>query len=347
MTDATTVRVDHATKVFGRGPNAVTAAENIDLTIEGGSFFTLLGPSGCGKTTILRMLAGFDTPTTGRILLDDRDVTALPPNRRPINTVFQSYALFPHLTVAQNVGFGLKMQGAPRDRIAARVAEMLALVRMSDFADRLVSQLSGGQQQRVALARALAPAPQVLLLDEPLSALDLKLRKNMQIELKRLQRETGITFVFVTHDQEEALTMSDRIAVMSRGHVQQVGTPREIYAHPANRFVAGFIGESNFLPATVQGRDALIAGHRVALAQDAAQGSATLAIRPEDVVLDGPVPAIVDETVYLGNALQIHATLPDGTPIILRQPATGTPPHPGAAISLGLPAAAIQMLEAE
>ncbi len=186
-------------------------------------------------------------------MLDGADITDLPPNRRPVNTVFQSYALFPHLTVAQNIGFGLQMQGKPKSEVNARVDEMLALVKLEAMAERKTSQLSGGQQQRVALARALAPQPKVLLLDEPLSALDLKLRKEMQIELKRLQMETGITFVFVTHDQEEALTMSDRIGVMSAGKIQQVGSPRDIYTRPVNRFVASFIGETNFLPATVSG----------------------------------------------------------------------------------------------
>lgn len=347
MEQATTVIVEKAGKRFGRGPDAVVALSNVDLTIEGGSFFSLLGPSGCGKTTLLRLLAGFDTPTTGRIFLDDQDVTALPPNRRPVNTVFQSYALFPHLTVAQNIGFGLKMQGIATARIKQRVAEMLAAVRMEEFASRLVSQLSGGQQQRVALARALAPAPRVLLLDEPLSALDLKLRKEMQVELKRLQRETGITFIFVTHDQEEALTMSDRIAVMSKGVVQQTGTPREIYAHPANRFVAGFIGESNFLPVTVEGRDAVLAGHRIGLAHDNAQGPATLAIRPEDITTGGPVQVVVEDAIYLGNALQILAHLPDGTPVTLRQPANIPVPEKGSSIGIDLPASAVQMLEAE
>ena len=345
MGRATTVEVDGVSKQFGRGPTAVHALSDIDLTIAGGSFFTLLGPSGCGKTTLLRLLAGFDTPTTGRVLLDSDDVTHVPPNRRPVNTVFQSYALFPHLSVAQNVGFGLKMLGAPRVRIAARVGEMLELVQMGDFAGRQVAQLSGGQQQRVALARALAPEPRVLLLDEPLSALDLKLRKEMQVELKRLQRETGITFVFVTHDQDEALTMSDRIAVMSAGRVQQVGTPREIYAHPANRFVAGFIGDSNFLPAEVRGGAAHVLGRTIALAGDAPQGPATLAIRPENVRPGGDLAATVTDSVYMGNGVMVMARLADGTPITMRQPAQAAVPAPGSAIMLDLPAESIQVLE--
>ena len=349
MDEATRVYVKGASKRFGHGAAAVHALADVTLTIEGGSFFTLLGPSGCGKTTLLRLLAGFETPTGGRILLGDQDVTALPPNRRPINTVFQSYALFPHLSVAQNVGFGLKMQGIARAKREARVDQMLALVRMQDFAGRPVAQLSGGQQQRVALARALAPEPRVLLLDEPLSALDLKLRKEMQIELKRLQRETGITFVFVTHDQEEALTMSDRIAVMSAGRVQQIGTPREIYAHPANRFVAGFIGESNFLPVTVADGAARIGDHRISLAAPADPGPATLAIRPEDILLEpgAALSAEVTDTVYLGNAVQIMARMEDGTRIALRQPATIDLPESGQRIGLRLPAEAVQILEAE
>ena len=243
------------TKVFGSGDSGFRALDNVSASIRQNEFFTLLGPSGCGKTTLLRLIAGFEFPTGGRILLDGEDIAALPPFRRPVNTVFQSYALFPHLTVAKNIGFGLEMLGRPAAEIASTVERMLALVKMEPMADRLTDQISGGQQQRVALARALAPNPRVLLLDEPLSALDLKLRKEMQIELKRLQSETGITFVFVTHDQEEALTMSDRIAVMSAGRILQVGSPREIYDRPTERFVADFIGETNFLEgeATVAG----------------------------------------------------------------------------------------------
>uniref|UniRef100_A4WSB4 ABC transporter related n=1 Tax=Cereibacter sphaeroides (strain ATCC 17025 / ATH 2.4.3) TaxID=349102 RepID=A4WSB4_CERS5 len=229
MTAPTAVEARNVVKAFGQGEVAVRALDDVSVGIRRGEFFTLLGPSGCGKTTLLRLIAGFEAPTSGTILLDGRDITADPPNRRPINTVFQSYALFPHLTVAENVGFGLRMQGKPRAEIGNVTARMLALVRLEALAGRRVAQLSGGQQQRVALARALAPQPRVLLLDEPLSALDLKLRKEMQIELKRLQHETGITFVFVTHDQEEALTMSDRIGVMSAGRILQIGPPREIY----------------------------------------------------------------------------------------------------------------------
>src|SRR4051794_31176833 len=248
---AVAIEARAVTKVFGTGPEAVKALDNVSVRIRENEFFTLLGPSGCGKTTLLRLIAGFDFPTRGEILLHGHDIAGLPPYRRPVNTVFQNYALFPHMTVAQNIGFGLEMLGRPKDEVAATVTAMLRLVRMEELRNRRTNQISGGQQQRVALARALAPRPKVLLLDEPLSALDYKLRKDMQIELKRLQHETGITFIFVTHDQEEALTMSDRLAVMSAGKILQVGTPRDIYDRPAERFVADFIGESNFLAAEV------------------------------------------------------------------------------------------------
>lgn len=354
MANPATVVVESVAKRYGRGEAAVLALDDISLTIAGGSFFTLLGPSGCGKTTLLRALAGFETPSAGRILLDGQDITALPPNKRPINTVFQSYALFPHLSVQQNVAFGLKMLGRPKSEIGPRVDEMLALVRMDHLAGRNIAQLSGGQQQRVALARALAPQPRVLLLDEPLSALDLKLRREMQTELKRLQRETGITFVFVTHDQEEALTMSDGIAVMSAGRIQQIGSPRQIYAQPANRFVAGFIGDSNFLPARIEGRDAILPGLRLGLTEDHPQGAAVLAIRPEDLRLAVPgsapqhgLPALAGETVYLGNALNITAILQDGTELVVRQPASYPAPDLGSAITLELDPRQLRVLEAE
>ncbi len=242
MSETHAVQARNVVKAFGTLDTATRALDDVSIDIRKGEFFTLLGPSGCGKTTLLRLIAGFEMPTSGTILLDGQDITTLPPHKRPVNTVFQSYALFPHLTVAQNVGFGLEMQGRPRREVQETVAQMLALVKLEPMAARKTSQLSGGQQQRIALARALAPQPKVLLLDEPLSALDMKLRKDMQIELKRLQTETGITFVFVTHDQEEALTMSDRIGVMSAGKLQQVGSPRDIYTRPVNRFVASFIG---------------------------------------------------------------------------------------------------------
>lgn len=309
-------------KAFGQGESAVRALDDVSIRINQGEFFTLLGPSGCGKTTLLRLIAGFETPTSGNILLDGADITDLPPNKRPVNTVFQSYALFPHLTVAQNIGFGLEMLGQARGVVADRVRRMLALVKLEALAGRKVSQLSGGQQQRVALARALAPQPKVLLLDEPLSALDLQLRKEMQVELKRLQVETGITFVFVTHDQEEALTMSDRIGVMSAGKLQQVGAPRDIYTRPLNRFVASFIGETNFLPGqTVPGGVRLGCGAVVEVAGPKA-GAVTLTVRPEQVRIEpaaaGGIPATLTSLVYFGTDTHCHLALSDGTEVVAR-----------------------------
>jgi len=239
-----------------RDAGTVDALKGVSIEIGDNEFFTLLGPSGCGKTTLLRLIGGFEAPSAGAIRIGMLDVAALPPQKRPVNTVFQSYALFPHMTVAENVAFGLEMQNWSPADADARVKQTLAMVRLEELAGRRPSQLSGGQQQRVALARALAPKPSVLLLDEPLSALDLKLRKEMQNELKRLQQETGITFVLVTHDQEEALAMSDRIAVMRDGSVLQVGDPRDIYDNPNCRFVADFIGEANLISGAVLGRNA-------------------------------------------------------------------------------------------
>lgn len=326
------VTFEGISKVFGSGHDGVRAVDSVSLDIRQNEFFTLLGPSGCGKTTLLRMIAGFEFPTTGHILLNGVDVSGLPPFKRPVNTVFQSYALFPHMTVAENIGFGLTMLGKPRAQVEARVAEMLRVVRMEDLAKRMTSQISGGQQQRVALARALAPAPEVLLLDEPLSALDLKLRKAMQIELKRLQQETGITFVFVTHDQEEALTMSDRIAVMSRGKVLQIGGPRDIYDRPSERFVADFIGDTNFVKAELveaKGEDAVVRfasgrmgeAHRPSGAPES--GSVTVAIRPEHARLDvdatgAHLAGILNHSVYFGTDTHYHLTLDDGAPFTVR-----------------------------
>jgi len=316
------VEARNAVKAFGQGEVAVRALDDVSIQIHQGEFFTLLGPSGCGKTTLLRLIAGFETPTSGYILLDGVDITDLPPNKRPVNTVFQSYALFPHLTVAQNIAFGLEMLGQARSVVAERVARMLALVKLEALAGRKVAQLSGGQQQRVALARALAPQPKVLLLDEPLSALDLQLRKEMQIELKRLQVETGITFVFVTHDQEEALTMSDRIGVMSAGKLQQVGSPRDIYTRPLNRFVASFIGDTNFLAGqTVPGGVRLGCGAVINVV-GAKAGAVTLTVRPEHVRVEpagaGGMPAAVKSLVYFGTDTDCHLTLSDGTAVVAR-----------------------------
>jgi spermidine/putrescine transport system ATP-binding protein len=332
-------------KVFGTGSASVRALDGVSLTISRGEFFTLLGPSGCGKTTLLRLIAGFEQPTAGSLRIGGAEMAGLGPNRRPVNTVFQNYALFPHMTVAENIGFGLRMLGRPRAEVQATTAAMLRLVRMEAMADRRPSQISGGQQQRVALARALAPRPRVLLLDEPLSALDLKLRKEMQGELKRLQAETGITFVFVTHDQEEALTMSDRIAVMSGGRVLQTGTPEAIYHRPADRFVADFIGETNFLAATAGPEEGglvtltLPGGGRVR-ARPAAGGApapgtrVTAVIRPEQAALaaEGALRGTVTGTVFFGTDTHVHVRLePAGEPFILRrQNIPGGPAAPAA-----------------
>jgi spermidine/putrescine transport system ATP-binding protein len=302
-----------------------TAVDNLSLELGQGEFFTLLGPSGCGKTTTLRMIAGFERPTSGEIAIEGEDVAALPPHKRPTNTVFQSYALFPHLSVEKNVAFGLKRKKVDKDEIEERVATELKRVGLAREAGRRPSQLSGGMQQRVALARALVNLPKVLLLDEPLGALDLKLRKGLQVELKRIQREVGITFVYVTHDQEEALTMSDRIAVMNRGHVEQVSVPEEVYDRPKTSFVAGFIGVSNLMPARVTGpgRVKLDSGPEVEADTGSLQANEGCAavVRPEKlkVTMDGDgqvladneprVEGVVESSLYLGTATQIAVNL--------------------------------------
>jgi spermidine/putrescine transport system ATP-binding protein len=326
------IEASNVTKVFGGGDQAFRALDDVSVSIGDNEFFTLLGPSGCGKTTLLRLIAGFDHPTAGFIELHGADISHLPPYRRSVNTVFQSYALFPHMTVAENIGFGLEMLGKPRAEVSTTVDDMLRLVRMEDLATRRTDQISGGQQQRVALARALAPKPQVLLLDEPLSALDYKLRKEMQIELKRLQHDTGITFIFVTHDQEEALTMSDRVAVMNRGRILQVGAPHEIYDHPSERFVADFVGDTNFLQATVtstrngHAKLRLESGTEVdALLPDqlASANKVTLAVRPEQAALgeasdSATLQGRLREIVYFGTDTHYHVDLPDGTVFVAR-----------------------------
>jgi len=337
-------------KIF---PGGVRALDGVSVAIRANEFFTLLGPSGCGKTTMLRLIAGFETQDAGSILLHGEPLDGLPPFRRPVNTVFQSYAVFPHLTVAQNVAFGLEMRRRKRSEIAAKVAEMLALVKLDGLADRKPAQLSGGQQQRVALARALANEPRVLLLDEPLSALDLKLRTEMQLELKRLQGELGITFVFVTHDQHEALTMSDRIAVMRGGRILQIGSPTEIYERPAARFVADFIGETNLLEAQrlAPTRFRLSSGLELDTAESGPPGdSVTLAIRPERASLSAPgagLPGVIEQIVYVGTDTTYHVALPGGLGVRVReQNREGATPRvrTGDAVGLVLPPAAIRVL---
>jgi spermidine/putrescine transport system ATP-binding protein len=321
------------TKQFqSAGQDAFKALDNVSVSIRENEFFTLLGPSGCGKTTLLRLIAGFDFPTDGHILLYGQDIAPLPPYKRPVNTVFQSYALFPHMTVGQNIGFGLEMLGKPKAEIGQRVTDMLKLVQMETLRDRKTSQISGGQQQRVALARALAPQPKVLLLDEPLSALDYKLRKEMQIELKRLQHETGITFIFVTHDQEEALTMSDRIAVMSKGKILQVGSPRDIYDRPAERFVANFIGETNFLEGLFVSAEAGAATVKLMSGATIVAGlpdgfdpspKVTVVVRPEhaDLVrsrVKATVTGTLSNVVYFGTDTHYHVKLDGGGDFTVR-----------------------------
>ncbi|HEX2095981.1 MAG TPA: ABC transporter ATP-binding protein [Solirubrobacterales bacterium] len=318
------VELERVTKRF----DALVAVDGVDLELERGEFFTLLGPSGCGKTTTLRMIAGFERPSEGRIRIEGADVADLPPHRRPTNTVFQSYALFPHLSVEDNVAYGLKRKKAPKAEIRERVAAELDRVGLAAEAKRRPAQLSGGQQQRVALARALVNLPKVLLLDEPLGALDLKLRKGLQVELKRIQREVGITFVYVTHDQEEALTMSDRIAVMNRGRIEQVATPEDVYERPATAFVAGFIGVSNLMPAVVSGPGEvrLENGASVAVSVDGlTPGERCQAVvRPEKLRIEPPdaapaapaangaaprVEGTVESSLYLGTSTQVVVDL--------------------------------------
>jgi spermidine/putrescine transport system ATP-binding protein len=319
-----TVRLERVSKHFGD----LVAVRDLDLDVGSGEFFTLLGPSGCGKTTTLRMVAGFEEPTAGRVLIDGADVAGLPSYRRPTNTVFQSYALFPHLSVGDNVAFGLRRKKVPKREISERVEAELERVGLAAEINRKPNQLSGGQQQRVALARALVNLPKVLLLDEPLGALDQKLRKGLQIELKRIQRDVGITFVYVTHDQEEALTMSDRIAVMSNGIIEQVDTPENVYERPRTTFVAGFIGVSNLMPGTVTtagpgpGRVKLDAGVEVEARVDGVgTGERCHAVvRPEKLRIapassggDGDLPGVagvVQSSVYLGTSTQIIVALP-------------------------------------
>jgi spermidine/putrescine transport system ATP-binding protein len=318
-----TVELVDLTKRF----DEVVAVDCVNTLVAGGEFYSLLGPSGCGKTTTLRLIAGFEQPTSGRVMLDGQDMAYTAPHKRNVNTVFQSYALFPHLNVKDNVAFGLRFKDVAKSQVTAMVGEALSLVQLEGYEKRKPYQLSGGQQQRVALARALVLNPAVLLLDEPLGALDAKLRKALQIELKALQEEIGITFIYVTHDQEEALTMSDRIAVMSDGRVEQVGSPQEIYEEPATAYVADFLGISNLMDATADGAGEdggcklrlgsidLTAGS----GDTTARGSVKVTIRPERVLVrpqgtHGPnhVPGMIARTVYLGSAMQLILSLAGG-----------------------------------
>ena len=320
------ITLDKVTKRFG----SYVAVEVADFGIPQGEFFSMLGPSGCGKTTTLRLIAGFEQPTSGQILLDGNDVSKTPPYKRDVNTVFQHYALFPHMSVFDNVAFGLRSKKVGREEIRARVHEMLEVVRLPEFAERKPTQLSGGQQQRIALARALVNRPKALLLDEPLGALDLKLRQSMQLELKRIQRELGITFVFVTHDQEEALTMSDRIAVMTQGRTDQIGSPTDIYHHPASVFVAGFIGTANLLPVTVRSVasgavtvDSLTGNQFVVPANGTTFDSGqevTLMVRPERLHVgtesDAGVAATLTGVVFQGPVLRCQAVTDIGAELV-------------------------------
>ena len=340
-----------------------TAVDGITLTIPGGKFFSLLGPSGCGKTTTLRMVAGLEHPTSGEVLLDGVDMAGTPPNKRNVNTVFQSYALFPHLTVFNNVAFGLRRAKVDRLQIKKRVSDILDQVQLSEFASRKPAQLSGGQQQRVALARALVLKPAVLLLDEPLGALDAKLRRQLQVELKALQEQVGITFLYVTHDQEEAITMSDHIAVMNGGHVEQAAPPRVLYEEPATAFVAEFLGVSNLMTAQATGPS----GHGVALrlgagitveaqrGDVAARGTVKVVIRPERVKIEpasasgsNRIAAIVTRSVYLGNAVQVIMQLATGESIValvaITDEDTALSWNPGTEVMCHLPPTAMLVL---
>ncbi|HLN06357.1 MAG TPA: ABC transporter ATP-binding protein, partial [Acidimicrobiales bacterium] len=347
------------TKRFGE----FVAVDAIDVQIPPGGFFSLLGPSGCGKTTTLRMIGGFEQPTSGQVLLDGRDMTGTPPSKRPVNTVFQSYALFPHLRVFDNVAFGLRRQRVPRAEVRQRVGEILELVQLGSLASRKPGQLSGGQQQRVALARALVVQPEVLLLDEPLGALDAKLRRELQLELKQLQNDVGITFAYVTHDQEEALTMSDRIAVLNRGRVEQAASPRELYEEPANAFVADFLGVSNLMEASVIGPSG--DGVEVRLAEGitldahhgnlATRGATKVVIRPERIQVEpagsggaNRVPGMVTNVVYLGSGLQLTIHLGFGRDVTAlvanTDEDTATRWTPGAPVTCHLPPTAMRVL---
>jgi spermidine/putrescine transport system ATP-binding protein len=327
------VRLEDVSKAF----KETVAVDHISLDINEGEFFSLLGPSGCGKTTTLRMIGGFERPTSGAIFLGDHDVAGLPAYKRNVNTVFQSYALFPHLSVFDNVAYGLRRKKVDKREIGRRVNEMLALVDLEGFGERRINQLSGGQQQRVALARALVNRPGVLLLDEPLGALDLKLRKQMQLELKRIQAEVGITFIYVTHDQEEAMTMSNRIAVMHRGRLEQVGAPQDVYELPATQFVAGFLGASNLLDGEVEGANGNLAKVRLTVGSTISlpaerlpvdRGSVEVGVRPEKLHIvsagdahagrgENAIDATVSISTYTGVSTSYECTTADGSIVVV------------------------------
>jgi spermidine/putrescine transport system ATP-binding protein len=347
------VVLENLSKRFGD----VQALRELTLEIEDGEFFSLLGPSGCGKTTTLRLIAGFEEPTTGRILLGGTDVTNRPPNRRPVNTVFQHYALFPHLSIQDNISFGLGFTDLTKQQKKRRVGEALSLVRLEGFERRKPNQLSGGEQQRVALARALVLNPRVLLLDEPLGALDAKLRRALQIELKTIQQQVGITFVYVTHDQEEALTMSDRILVMAHGRPQQIGTAEELYEEPNNAFVADFLGISNLMPAEAHGRGIVSLGeHTVRAGRGLLDetGPVTLTIRPERIRLEALGPetenrlrGVVTRLVYLGSTSQALIELPHGDVVQVLLTVDGTMPlREGMILLVHLPTESLRILAA-
>jgi spermidine/putrescine transport system ATP-binding protein len=339
----------------------VTAVDGVTLHIPGGEFFSLLGPSGCGKTTTLRLVAGFEQPTSGMIELDGVDMAHIPPHKRKVNTVFQSYALFPFLSVEDNVAFGLRYKGISKREAKRHVGEVLSLVRMSGMEKRRPWQLSGGQQQRVALARALVLNPSVLLLDEPLGALDAKLRKALQIELKSLQEEVGVTFIYVTHDQEEALTMSDRVAVMEGGRIEQVGSPTEVYEEPASAWVADFLGVSNLMEARADGHRAdgacrIRVGDFALTARQGetdASGSVKVVIRPERVVIEpyetpgeNRIPGMVDRLVYMGPTMHLIVHAAGGAPLQAMIPNRGDENRfpPGTPVTVFLPADSLRVL---
>ena len=348
------VQLDDLHKSYGEVP----AVRGVTLDVAAGEFFSLLGPSGCGKTTTLRMIAGFETPTSGQVLIDGSDLSRVPPNDRPVNTVFQNYALFPFMSVEDNVAFGLRYQKVPKADAKRRVAEALEMVRMGQFAKRKPGQLSGGQQQRIALARAIVLGPRVLLLDEPLGALDAKLRKTLQIELKSIQESLGITFIYVTHDQEEALTMSDRLAVMAGGLVEQVGTPAEVYDTPTTAYVADFLGSANILDVEVvgpasEGRTSVRVGGTTVQCGNRPPdvGEVKLVVRPERLSLEemtepsGAIPATVARVVYQGPTTDVIVRLATGEELVVRRPSERAGQHvPGDTVTVHCREDALRLL---